>query len=568
MLEALRARLSAVEALPQLSLLGLICGCISALVILLFRYLIEGSQGLFLPDGGTENYELLANGSRIFLLLAGGLLVGLLLQLSRPNDRAVGVLHVVERLNDHQGRLPWRNAVQQFIGGAVAIITGFSVGREGPGVHLGAASSSLLGQWSALPNNSLRVLVACGTAAAIAASFNTPLAGVIFAVEVVMMEYTLGVIIPVVVAAVTGAVLARGVYGDDLAFVVPPTALQSLLELPYLMLAGLVLGLAAALLVWLTCACSRRAESQPVLLRIFLAVIVMMACSSLSPAVMGIGYDTINQALQGHVAVQLLLLIAVVKLVATAWCVGMGVPGGLIGPTLVVGAALGGVMGGVLPETASGPGLYVVIGMCAMMGATLQAPLAALMFILELTAHPDVILPGMLTIVVATLTCRIVCRQPPMFVGLLLGRGLDHRRDLLSQSLLRVGVTHVMNTRFMAMPAEVERDTAERALGRDPEWILIQSELNNQPVLLSAADLARALLEKPEATKFKLLEIPGDRREMVRIDPEATLLEARELLEGGSVEALYVERRRRGRSPVVFGVLTPVDIERGYRLLP
>jgi len=567
LLETLRSRLAAAEALPQLSLLGLLCGGFSALVILLFRYLIEGTQGLFLAGEGLENYESLGRPTQLFLLLAGGVVIALLLQLSRPQDRPVGVVHVMERLNYHQGKLPWRNAVQQFLGGAVALISGFSVGREGPSIHLGAASSSLLGQWASLPNNTLRILVACGTAAAIAASFNTPMAGVIFAVEVVMTEYALGAVVPVIIAAVTGAVLTRAVYGDDLAFMVPNAGLQSIFELPYLALAGLCLGLAAALFSILTRVLSRHTLSWPIPVKMLTAAGVMAIIGVAVPAVMGIGYDTIDLALQGSLPLQLLLLIAAAKLVATAVTIGLGIPGGLIGPTLVMGAALGGVMGGLLPESASGPAFYVVIGMCTMMGATLQAPLAALMFILELTARPDVILPSMLAIVVASLTNRVLCRQPSLFAGLLVDRGMDYRRDPLSESLQRLGVAHVMNTNFVSLPQQLQRAAAEGALSREPEWVLIASEFEQPLVLLPAADLARAVLENPEAAEFDLLEIPGDRRQLARIAPEATLLEAQLLLNGSSVDALYVARQRRGRSPLLFGVLTPTNIERGYHLL-
>jgi len=130
----------------------------------------------------------------------------------------------MERLSRHQGHLPIRNAIVQFFGGILALISGQSGGREDPAIHLGAASSSLLGQAFSLPNNSIRTLVACGTAAAIAGSFNTPIAGVIFAMEVVMMEFTIGSFIPVIIAAVASTLLAHYVIGNEPAFTVAPLA--------------------------------------------------------------------------------------------------------------------------------------------------------------------------------------------------------------------------------------------------------------------------------------------------------------------------------------------------------
>ena len=139
--------------------------------------------------------------------------------------------------------MPLRSALHQFVGGIAALTVGLSGGREGPAVHLGAATSSLLGNAVRLPNNSIRTLVACGSAAAIGASFNTPMAGVIFAMEVVMMEYTIASFIPVIIASVTATVVNRWFFGDVIAFSVPETELRSLLEIPYITLAGIAVGL-------------------------------------------------------------------------------------------------------------------------------------------------------------------------------------------------------------------------------------------------------------------------------------------------------------------------------------
>ena len=200
--------------MPQLAMLAIPVGLLSGGVIILFRMLVESGQGLLLPGGDVEYYEGLPPELRLVLPVAGGLLIGLLWQALKPAGREVGIIHVMERLAYHQGRLPWRNAVAQFIGAALSIISGHSVGREGPSVHLGATSGSLLGQWLRLPNNTNRTLAACGIAAAIAASFNTPLAGVIFAMEVVMMEYSLISFAPVILSAVTATTLTRIVFGE------------------------------------------------------------------------------------------------------------------------------------------------------------------------------------------------------------------------------------------------------------------------------------------------------------------------------------------------------------------
>ena len=179
-----RRRLAYNDALPQVSLLGFVSGVAAALVIVAFRSLFEIPLANWLPGGTAESFEHLDPIWYFFLPVIGGLLIGLWLMLFTPDERKTGVPHVMARMAYHQGRMPFKNTLAQFVGGAIGILTGQSGGREGPAVHLGSAVSSQIGSFFHLPNNSVRLMVACGTAGAIAASFNTPMAGVIFAMEV------------------------------------------------------------------------------------------------------------------------------------------------------------------------------------------------------------------------------------------------------------------------------------------------------------------------------------------------------------------------------------------------
>ncbi|MBL4606243.1 MAG: chloride channel protein, partial [Pseudomonadales bacterium] len=183
-LASLRNQLASRRALTQLSALGFTCGILTGLVVALFRMAFEGPQAMFLPDANTEGYEQLPSLLRFLLPLGGALMIGVIFHFLNKSERRVGVAHVIERLNNHQGELSLKSFLVQFFAGALSILSGHSAGREGAAVHLGAAISSQLGQRLALPNNAIRSLIGCGTAAAISASFNTPIAGVIFAMEV------------------------------------------------------------------------------------------------------------------------------------------------------------------------------------------------------------------------------------------------------------------------------------------------------------------------------------------------------------------------------------------------
>ena len=270
-----------------------------------------------------------------------GAAVSLHLNRLPPDSRRFGVVTSWNACAD-QGHMPLRSAIYQFVGGIAGLTVGLSGGREGPAVHLGAATSSLLGNAVRLPNNSIRTLVACGSAAAIGASFNTPMAGVIFAMEVVMMEYTIASFIPVIIASVTATVVNRWFFGDVIAFSVPETELRSLLEIPYITLAGVAVGVVGSAFILMVRTIARL-QVGPFWIRAMAAGAVTGLAAMVAPAVLGVGYDTVNQALLGQLAWTALLVILIAKTVASAACVGVGLPVGMIGPTLVMGAMLGGI---------------------------------------------------------------------------------------------------------------------------------------------------------------------------------------------------------------------------------
>ncbi len=565
--ERFRLRLASSQAGIGLALLGLLGGLLAGGLIVLFRLLIEFVQGTYIPFGDVENYEALPALARFCLPLGGAVIIGVWFQWLSPSGRRVGIIHVMERLQYHEGHLPIKNLATQFFAGSIALICGHSVGREAPSVHLGAATASLCGQFFKLPNNSIRTLVACGSAAAIAASFNTPLAGVIFAMEVVMMEYTIAGFIPVILAAVVATIISRSVFGDGSLFYVPQLTLGSMWDLVYILFMGICLGALSALFVAAIRYFSRLAKKVPIAVAIIAAGTLVGVIALEIPAVMGMGYDTVNAAILGDIAIQSLLLIMVAKLIASSACVAVGIPGGLIGPTIVMGAMVGGLFAfgsDHIPGLSSGQGLFVMLGMGAMMSAALQAPLAGLMAILELTANPHLILPAMLAVVSANVTAKEIFQQDSVFSMLMQDAGLDYRNDPISQSLRRVGVASVMNRNFVESEALVDRDSARGLLEKTPQWIIVRSSDENRN-LLPAADLAR-FLEDHEAENIDLMEIPAHRREIVPIHMQASLQEARVVLEDSDAEAIYVRRQIAPLTYRTFGLLLRQDVESNYVL--
>ena len=436
MREKLRRHLARIDAIAKLSLLAVPTGLFAGAVVIAFRILTENSLVWLDLLPAIDRYESLPSAWRFALPAVGGLVIGLLFQAAPAAWRAVGPAHVMHCLALPGARLPWPNALLQFVGGAASILCGHSVGREGPVIHVGAAAASLVGQRLRLSPRSQRTLIACGVAAAIGSCFNTPLAGVVFAMEVVMLEYSILGFGPVILAAVSATLLSQAVFGAHATFQLQPMHLTSALEIPWVLLTGCVIGTLAATYVAGIVRLDRATRSWPIGARMTLAGLAAGVVGWLVPEVMGLGYDTVEEALYGHLGLSALVLIALAKLAATIVCGGLALPGGMIGPMLVIGACAGGALGMIggmivpAPIIATAPhAFYATLGAVAMMGACLQAPLAALTAILELTANPNVILPGMGAVMAAFLVARAGLGQLPLFVAVLVSRGLPFGPD-------------------------------------------------------------------------------------------------------------------------------------------
>lgn len=565
-----RIGLAGTRADGLLALLGLASGLAAGGVIIGFRELIRLVQQLYMPELPGEAFEWLAPQLRFLLPVGGGVLLALMFWRLPPALHTLGIVHVLERLHYHQGHMPWRYFWVQFVGGVIALASGQSVGREAPSVHLGAASASQLGRQLRLPNNSIRTLVACGVAAAIAASFNTPLAGVVFAMEVVMVEYTIAGFVPVILAAVVATTMTRAMYGDDTAFFVPLLELASLWDLLLIVMMGMALGTLSAAFVAMVRKTARLGSRIAVPWRFILAGVLVGVLAQPVPEIMGLGYDTVGRSLAGQFGVAAMAMIFTAKFIASGVCVAVRVPGGLIGPSVFMGSLFGGCFAEMLTLLGLSDTpvpLFAMLGMAAMMGAVLQAPLAALLALLEMTANPNVILPAMLCVVSASLMARVGFKQESVFTLLLRDAGLDYRHDPLTQGLRRVGVAAVMQRDFESVQRVLALDEVNALLSRGPQWLLIEADVP-RPQILPAADLARYHAELAELDELPdetdLLSIPASRVEAGPVHLEASLFEAREIMLKDDLEALYVRRPLGPVSFRIYGLLQRSDIEAGY----
>jgi CIC family chloride channel protein len=418
------------KVLLRIALLGGLAGLMAGVLVTLFRLSIEISQTLMLPDGQVGNYEALPGWLRFLLPLGGAVVLGLIFERLPAHKRSVGIVHLLNYMRFRKQRLPFSNAVVQFFGGLVAIVSGNSVDREGPGVHLGAASATLIGRRINLSEDEDYLLAAAGGAAAIAAAFNTPLAGVIFVIEVLRVRYAINNIIPVIVASVVGTVISRLVYGQSPAFAVPSLSIGSLAELPVIILMGLLIGVLGAAFIRTSAFTAEKTFEWRPLYAFALAGLITGLLAQWVPAIMGVSYDAIDRIFHNDLGVLALFMLLVAKLIATAVSVGVRLPGGLIGPSLIIGGAVGGLtellVQNTYPFYQGSAGFYAMIGMVAMMGATLRAPLAALVALMELTGNLHVILPGMIVVVTAEIATRALIGDVSAFTAML---KIQHKRE-------------------------------------------------------------------------------------------------------------------------------------------
>jgi CIC family chloride channel protein len=572
-METLRQQLADVENTPGLSLLcllGAATGVLCGLVILAMQGAIQGLQQplfeFFSVTGGT--FMGTSAAFRVAVPLFGALLLGLITEWVIKSS-GYGIVHIIERLVYYQGVLPVKAAIAEFTMSALAIASGQSIGREGAAAHIGATTGSWLGGQLALPNNSVRTLVGCGAAAGIAASFNTPLAAVIFAMEVVMMEYTIAGFAPIILAAVTGS-LVTFTFTDAHPSLLADYSGFATMELPYLAVVGVVLGIVGAGFTRLCGALVPLLGKIRISLRITLAGLVTGLLAIPFPQIMGLGFETVNASLAGEHVLSVALGIGLAKLLASSFATAAAIPGGVILPTFVIGSSLGSGLGSLgalfLPHHADDSGLYALLGIGAMMAAVLQAPLSALVAILELSGQTGLVLPGMLVVIAALIVSRRISVSESLYRLLLRQRGLDYRNDPISQYLRRASVISAMSRRFRIVERAMDRAELEQILDTNIDWLLIRSR-EHRANLMRPSNVARFLGQEENADleQIDLLEIPGKRIDAYAIHVRASLQEAFDMINRNETEALIVERSISGGRTVTYGVLTREGIESTYR---
>lgn len=425
-----------------LLVLALTIGGGAGLAAVAFRWLIEHATLLF---SGYDDYTAVGPSAHPghgwipwlgpwFVVLApavGGLLYGPLVHRYAREARGHGVPEVMNAVARRGGRIPGKVAVVKALASAVCIGSGGSVGREGPIVQIGSALGSRLGQVVRLPESRLRVLVACGAAGGIAATFNAPLAGVFFALELLLVNFAAEAFGLVVLSAVTASVIGRGLLGDEPFLTLPRFVVHDpreyLLYAALGVLAGGVGVLFTRVLYAVEDACDwvwRGPEwARPAVGGLLLGGLLFVL-----PEMYGVGYPVLQAGVEGRYALGFLVVLLFAKMLATSLTIGIGGSGGVFAPSLFCGAMFGAAFGHVVslaaPDVVGPVGAYALVGMGAVFAGAARAPITAVVIMFELSGLYSIILPLMLAIVLATAISRALSSDT-VYTLKLTRRGVD-----------------------------------------------------------------------------------------------------------------------------------------------
>ena len=547
---------------------AILVGVGAGLGAVLFRWLIRTIRWAGYDAGLWAD----AGWLKVLLVPAvGGLIVGPLVYFWAREAKGHGVPEVMEAVALRGGRIRPRVALVKVLASGVCIGSGGSVGREGPIVQIGSALGSTLGQTLGFSNERIRSLVACGAAGGIAATFNAPIAGAIFAIEVILGRFHALYFGAVVISAVVADVIAQAFTHEVRAFDVPEYALRS----PWELLLYTLLGVLAALL---SVGFSRGLYFVEDLwdrlrfaewLKPALGGIVLGAIGILSfqvdgfPRVFGVGYDSISDALLGRLAIEVTVALLLLKMVAT-WCtLGSGGSGGIFAPSLFMGAMLGAAFGSLanvaFPAVTAPPGAYALVGMAAFFSGAAHAPVTAILILFEMTGDYRIILPLMLATVVSTLLSTLLSRES-IYTLKLSRRGVHLEKGRDVDVLQTVSVREIMTTDFATVPESMLLDElAEEFARRRAQSFPVVDGAGDLAGMVSISDLDRAVAsESPTGARVADIATSG---EILVAHPEESM--------GTALRRLGV--RDVNRLPVVepgsmrpIGVVRRNDIVRAY----
>lgn len=526
---------------------AVVIGLLGGAGAVFFRRMIQGVQGLV---WGEWDLTIEAVGAFpwwwvVGAVGAGGLIVGPLTHFLAREAKGHGVPEVILAVAIRSGVIRPRLVVVKSVASAITLGTGGSAGQEGPIVQIGAALGSAVGQWLRVSGSRLTTFAACGAAAGIAATFNAPVGGALFAVEIILGDLGVSRFTPIVISSVMATVVSRHVLGDHPAFTVPQYQLGSPLELVIYAALGVVAAFVAVAFIRSLHFFEDLAEKAPIppwLLPLFggLTVGLMGLCW---PQVLGGGYEAIEQAVHGELGLSLLLVLVAAKLLATGMTLGSGGSGGVFAPSLFLGAMVGGAVGhlahAVAPGVVSSSGAYALVGMGAVVAAATHGPLTAILIVFEMTSDYKLIVPLMAACTIATLLATRLKRES-IFTEKLRRRGVDLHRGHEVNILRSLEVRDVMRSDVACIPeAEPLGRLVERVTQGSAEHVYVKDTEGGYVGALSMADLPAVFLQADALSSLVVAGELADPR-VPTVRPDQDLNAVMRLFDGRNREELPV----------------------------
>jgi len=529
-----------------------------------FRWLIGFIQQVFWGHGAA-----LVPWTAVSTLLipaVGGALVGPIVYFLARETKGHGVPEVMLAVAEDQGRMRFRVVIVKALASALCLGSGGSAGREGPIVQIGSALGSTLGQLTHVPAEILRTLVAAGAAGGIAATFNAPIAGVFFSLEVILRDFSARAFSLVVLASVTATVISRALLGANPAFVAPPYELRSPWELLVYAVLGVLAALVARTFTWALYRCEDGFDAWrvPEYLKPIVGGLGVGALGLVFPQVFGVGYKTLDSVLQGHLAPGLMGGLLLAKLAATSLTLGSGGSGGIFSPSLFMGAMLGGTLGAtahtLFPANTAPAGAYALVGMAAVFAAAAQTPITSVLILFEMTGDYRIILPLMTAVGVSSLVSHFLSREN-IYTIKLLRRGIDILKPPPLDPLAKLRVADVMVRQIVTLDEAVPLRTIVDHLREHPFTSFPVTDGNRTLVgILGYGEIRDVLTSKHPNGTLRA-------RDLMRTPPpisypDETLSQVAARFRLANVDGLPVVSREDPR--VLLGVISHSDLLAAY----
>ncbi|MDP6478087.1 MAG: chloride channel protein [Nitrospinaceae bacterium] len=547
------------------ALLGFLAGFASTF----FRWMIEFFGSVFSVKGFSmtgippQMYPFLLP----LMPMVGGCFIGLICKFFPNAVKENGVHKVMYAVALNDGKVRKRTITSCAVTSSITIGSGGSAGREGPTVQIGAAVGSTLGQWLHLSTERVRVLVGCGAAAGIAASFNAPLAGVLFALEIVLGDFTIHTFSPIIIASVIGTVTGRALEGNEVTFDVPVHELVHPTEIIFYLALGMLCGAVARLFTFIYFYAQQIFEEKiniPDYFKPALGGFIVGMISIFLPQILGNGYDYMEQALTGQMFWGLAFLLVFMKIMCTSITLGSGGMGGVFAPSLFIGAMLGTAFGstihGVFPTLTASAETYSVVGMGAVAGAVMQAPLTNILMLFELTNDYTLILPIMVSCIASSYTYQRFTKHS-IYVQYLLNKGINIRHGREVSIMNSIKVRDVMNTEFTTIAQEMPfRKILETISYSKNFYFPVLDNKGDMTGILSFSDIREMMFEEQLGDLLVAGELATHK--VLALTPEQNLNEAMELFTQLDVDQLPVVRH--DDKVKVIGMITRGDVMASY----